>query len=139
MAESAVAKVPKSNFGIETADFCQFFNVMRGSKYLLIIAPVIAIALGALTAHVVNARRGSDYYVRSLQEIQTAKERWAGDNFRNGNSIPTWNELLPYLNSDFKNFYWTNGFVVRPQGGMYVIGRVGDRPVCLVNGRTIYP
>lgn len=112
---------------------------MRGSKYLLVIAPVIAIALGALTAHVAHVRRESDYYVRRLREIQAAKQRWAADNCLSAENIPTWNQLLPYLNADFKGFYWTNGFVVSPKGGIYVMRRVGDPAVCLVNGRTICP
>ena len=77
-------------------------------------------------------------YVGSMHAIQAAKNEWAFETKKTTNDVPTWADLLPYLRSEFTNYVATNGVVVGPGGGIITIGRVGESPSCLIDGRRVY-
>ena len=112
------------------------------SKMFIIILAAIAVAVLAIgIPNFIRARSttASNFYVNSLHQIDGAKNEWMYETGKSTNDAPTWAELVPYLNSGLTNYYATNGVVVRPKGGIYTIGRVGEPSSCLIDGRRVYP
>ncbi len=112
------------------------------SKTFIIILTAIAVVVLAVgIPNFIRARSttASNFYVNSLRQIEGAKTEWMYERGKTTNDAPTWVELLPYLDSGFTNYYATNGVVVRPKGGIYTIGRVGEPSSCLIDGRRVYP
>jgi hypothetical protein len=115
---------------------------MRAFKSFLILLAVIAlVVLAVAIPNFIRARStsASNFYVNSLRQIEAAKQQWALESSKTTNDVPTWSELLPFLDTGFTNYFLTNGVVVRPKGGIYTIGRVGEPPTCAIDGRTVYP
>ncbi len=62
----------------------------------------------------------------SLRQIQTAKQQWALKNHKSNNDVPTWDDIQPWVQAQLRC----------PFGGIYTIGRVGDRPTCSIAAQT---
>jgi sensor domain CHASE-containing protein len=72
--------------------------------------------------------------VNRLMQIEAAKVEWALEHNKTTNDVPTWDDIYPYLSSDFTNRWFTNGRPVCPEGGTYTLGRVGVPPTCSIGG-----
>jgi hypothetical protein len=109
--------------------------------FIIVLAAIAVVVLAVAIPNFIRARStsSSNYYVNSLRQIEGAKTEWMYETGKTTNDTPTWAELLPYLNGGITNCYATNGVVVRPAGGTYTIGRVGEPPSCLVDGQRVYP
>jgi hypothetical protein len=110
-------------------------------KFIIVLAAIAVVVLAVGIPNFMGMRftSNSNFYVNSLHQIGGAKSEWMYETGKTTNDTPTWAELLPYLNGDITNWYATNGVVVRPSGGIYTIGRVGEPSSCLVDGRRVYP
>src|SRR5262245_43205428 len=65
-----------------------------------------------------------------LRSIDSAKQNWAVNHkAATANSIPTWDDIRPYLGRDW-NFHC-------PQGGTYTLGSVREPPRCSYPGHAI--
>src|SRR5204862_43257 len=66
--------------------------------------------------------------VRNLIEIDSCKGQWARENRKSKDDTPSWEDLRSYLSPR-----WTN-FPKCPNGGTYVLSRVGAPPRCSIGG-----
>ena len=68
--------------------------------------------------------------ITNLKQIEGAKADWALEERKTTNDAPTAAVL-----------YGTNGYILRepkcPEGGVYIIGRVGVTPLCSVEGHLL--
>ena len=93
-----------------------------------IIAFVVALVVVVLAVTVVppfiraRSTSASNACVNHLRQIGGAKEQWAVDNRKTTNDIPSWDDIKPYL--------WHEEVPRCPDGGTYILGRVGDPPRC---------
>ena len=109
--------------------------------FIIILAAIVAVVLAIGIPNFIRVRptTASNSYVNSLRQIDAAKQQWALESSKTTNDVPTWVDLLPYLPSGFTDYYVTNGVVVRPRGGIITIGRIGQPPSCLIDGRRVFP
>jgi hypothetical protein len=101
-----------------------FGIMMRNSKRLIGAAAVSVLVIVAVLPAFIRARTtsASNACVVHLRQIAGAKEQWVLDNRKTTNDSPSWNDIRPYLG---------HGEVPRcPDGGTYILGRVGDLPRC---------
>jgi hypothetical protein len=95
--------------------------------YVLFIVFLAAIALpnfiGATTTPAQNA------CVNNLRQLDGAKQQWQLENRKTTNDIPTFADVAPYMKLPF----------YCPQGGTYIVGRVGEPPRCSIGGRHALP
>ena len=65
--------------------------------------------------------------VNNLRQLEGAKQQWALENHKDEdtNAAPAWQDLQPYLNHK----------LTCPDGGTYVLGRVGEQPKCSLAGQ----
>jgi hypothetical protein len=66
------------------------------------------------------------FCVANLRSIDGAVHACALENHKTTNDIPTWSDLRPYLNPQFKC----------PAGGQYTLARPGDPPTCSLPEHT---
>jgi len=84
---------------------------------------------------VIRARTQSAYASCTfyLRQIDGAKQQWALKHNRAANDVPTWDDIRPHLdphagrNQPFE-------LPKCPEGGIYTIGRVDERPSCSIGG-----
>jgi hypothetical protein len=67
--------------------------------------------------------------VNNLRVIQAAKQTWALENKKAPISVPTAQDLAPYLPG--------NAFPVCPDGGTYVINAVSVPPTCTIPNHVL--
>ena len=72
--------------------------------------------------------------VSNLLIIQGCKLDWANRYGKTPNDVPSWDDLKPQLASYAVQYKWTNIVPVCPDGGTYIIGRVGEPPTCSIGG-----
>ena len=101
--------------------------MMRKSKNLRIAAVTVAflviVAAVVLPAFIrARSTSASNACVNTLRQIAGAKEQWAVENRKGTNDIPSWAEIKPYL--------WHTETPHCPDGGTYILGRVGELPRC---------
>ena len=70
----------------------------------------------------------------NLGLIELCKFNWANVNRKTSNDVPTMNDLKEEFQSYAIYYKWTNGVPVCPDGGIYKLGRVGERPSCSIGG-----
>jgi hypothetical protein len=65
--------------------------------------------------------------VNNLRQLEGAKEEWALENHKDGDTsaVPAWQDIQPYLNHK----------LTCPDGGTYILGRVGELPRCSLAGQ----
>jgi prepilin-type N-terminal cleavage/methylation domain-containing protein len=92
---------------------------------LMMVVLIIGMLLATAAPNFVHAREGSraKSCQYNLQQVQSAKERWAMDNNRASASTPTMAELA------VPGVYMRNEPVC-PSGGTYTVGRLDQIPVC---------
>ncbi len=91
---------------------------------ILLVAGVVAIGVRAFL--IAGFQQGLTPCVSNLRQIDAAKDQWMLEKIKTSNDVPTWDEILPYLNK--------SQIPVCPQGGTYTIGRIGDPPICSIAG-----
>lgn len=73
-----------------------------------------------------QANNERDACMNNMRQIDAAKNEWALENGKPVGSVPTEQDLSPYL---------TGGvFPVCPSGGVYTIGAIGTPPSCSIHG-----
>ena len=90
----------------------------------------IALCAGGLYVYIILEvpRTNDDSCVMNLRTLAGANERWAVDEHKTANDMPTWEDLGPYLpHGD------TNALHCRA-GGTYAIGRLNEPPRCSFGG-----
>ena len=78
--------------------------------------------------HRVYAFSSSNACVNNLRQIDAAKQQWALENNKTSNDTPTWADIIPYLGRPEK----TNSMPKCPEGGQYILGKVGEEPKCSI-------
>ena len=89
------------------------------------------VSAGVLVRQYIRARSvpASSACVNNLRQIQGAKEEWALENHKTSNDVVTWQDVQPYMGRG------PNGTLpMCPQGGTYILGRVGQPPRCSYGG-----
>jgi chromosome segregation ATPase len=76
-----------------------------------------------------DAEAARNQCINNLRQIDAAKNEWALENNKPANTVPTAQDLLPYLSN--------NIFPVCPSGGTYTIGTVGEVPACSIPGHAL--
>lgn len=70
--------------------------------------------------------------INNLRLIDAAKQQWALENKKQATDTPTMDDLRPYLG------HGPNGELpVCPDGGVYTVGAVGEKPACSVPGHVL--
>jgi hypothetical protein len=88
-----------------------------------VLALVVVVAPNFIRA---RSTRATNPCLNNLRRIDAAKQQWALENNKSTDDTPTWDAVLPYIGSG------TNSGVmpVCPEGGTYILGRVGEDPRC---------
>jgi hypothetical protein len=102
-------------------------------KLLVAILSILLVALliAITPASFVRARSVAQQNacVNNLRQLNGGKQRWQLENRKTTNDIPTFADVAPYLKLP----------LVCPQGGTYIVGRVGEPPKCSIGGRHALP
>jgi hypothetical protein len=70
-----------------------------------------------------------DACLKKLRQIDGAKQEWALEKNKTSDDTPTWKDLAPY----FGRGTAPPDFHPRcPDGGLYIIGKVGESPRCTI-------
>ncbi len=106
---------------------------MSKKAALLFLAVGLAVVAGVALLSSVRARKTSAAHacVSNLWQIDGAKSQWRLENHKTANDVPRWDDLLPYLYLRQKPRC--------PQGGTYILVRVGERPRCSFGGAHTLP
>jgi len=87
---------------------------------ILGVATLLPLFIRARTTSASNA------CVNNLRQIQGGKDQWTLENQKTTNDTPTWDDLRVYIGRS-----GTTGAVLTcPDGGTYILGRVGELPRC---------
>jgi hypothetical protein len=109
---------------------------MKGAKRKrLVLSAVVAFALcfaGTLLVlpHLIRARATKSVCIENLYVIDWAKSRWASDNQKTSNAVPSWADLK----EAFERHNMSNGVPVCPKGGTYILGSISETPRCSIGG-----
>jgi hypothetical protein len=68
--------------------------------------------------------------INNLRQIDGAKNEWALENSKTNGVVCTVEDIKPYIKLDTKS-----NIPGCPQGGIYMIGKVGENPTCSL-GKT---
>ena len=106
---------------------------------VLLVSIAVAAFIGLCVAAYLNPRSNKlETWRLNLQQIEVAKLTWAFEEDKTTNDTPTFEDLRFYLPDWTTNqLFLTNGEVVDPDGGVYTIGRIGERPSCLIGGHRV--
>jgi hypothetical protein len=113
-----------------------FANGSQGGQAILIVPAVAAVAIGAAALLPALAKAKSKAQditcINNLRQIDLCKRLWAEDNKKQSTDTPAWSDLEPYLGggSNAK-------MLVCPEGGVYTIGSVGEKPTCSHAGHVL--
>jgi len=101
------------------------FTLVEIMIVVLIIATLLNIALPSM----VDARNNAwtKTCVANLNMIYSAKQQWAIDNKVSGTAYPTWQNLQPYVTSEYIT---SNGPVCPASQQPYIINEVDQLPMC---------
>jgi hypothetical protein len=91
-----------------------------------------AIAKAKAAAQGTAAGPQANACINNLRLIDGAKGQWALENHKQNTDVPTVQDLTPYLGRG------PNGqFPVCPEGGIYTIGAINERPRCSIPGHQL--
>jgi len=107
-------------------------NGSQGGQAVLILPAAAMVGIGAamlLPALAKAKSKAQDLTcINNLRQIDLAKRMWAEDNKKQSTDTPAWSELKPYLGGKMP---------VCPDGGVYTIGTVGEKPTCSLPGHVL--
>ena len=102
----------------------------KKSKVALgIVAVVVIAALAFLPKFIVRNTDAMNICVNNLRQLDAAKQLWALENSKTNNAAVIWDDVRPYLKTP----------LICPQGGTYLLSRVGDPPRCSLGGEHTLP
>jgi hypothetical protein len=86
-----------------------------------------AVSAGTMAWGFAHARstKATNVCLNNLRQIDGAKEQWALENHKTENDTPSWDDIRVYLGRGDKG-----EILVCPNGGRYILGRVGELPRC---------
>jgi chromosome segregation ATPase len=90
-----------------------------------------AVAVAEAQAEVQRVRNETAC-INALRSIQSVKQKWAAENGKQNTDTPTMEDLLPYLVPAY-----LPAWPVCPDGGVYTIGAVGEKPTCSIPGHAL--
>jgi hypothetical protein len=107
-----------------------FANGSQGLQSAIVPAFVAGLVAAIAVPNFVHARATAqkNACINNLRLIDSAKQQWALDQHKQSTDTPTKNDLLPYLGGKFP---------VCPDGGVYTIGPVGQKPTCSTDGHEL--
>jgi RNA polymerase sigma factor (sigma-70 family) len=70
--------------------------------------------------------------INNLRMIDSAKQQWALEFHKTANDTPTMDDIKPYLGRGPEG-----EIPVCPDGGVYIIGKVGEKPTCSIPGHVL--
>ena len=97
---------------------------------LLLVVVILAIVIVPFFG---KANVSTHPCVRNLELIQDFKMWWAQDNGKTMDDTPSWQDLREVQSSSGVH-PWTNDMPICPNGGTYVLGRIGELPKCSIGG-----
>jgi hypothetical protein len=108
------------------------------SKILVVVGVAICacVALGVrnyIYAHQTSAAYSQCEY--NLLVIDICKENWKVDHDKPADYVLTLDDLREEFRPYAERYGWTNGVPICPDGGIYTVGRIGERPRCSIVGR----
>jgi len=105
---------------------------MTRSTKTIIAVIAVCIFAGWTIPHFMRARSARAYYcVNNLRIIESAKEDWAMEHNKTNGADVTWDDLRDYSLGPGPS----SGFIPKcPDGGIYIIGKVGEKPRCSIGG-----
>ena len=111
-------------------------NGSQGGQGVLVLPAVAIIGMGAAIAipNFVAARSTSQQNacINNLRLIDAAKQQWALEHKKQKTDTPTMEELRPYFGQG------PNAIAPAcPDGGVYMIGSLGEKPTCSVPGHFL--
>jgi glucan phosphoethanolaminetransferase (alkaline phosphatase superfamily) len=142
-------KTERTGFGIPTIIWFIFFICIFPASGIVIwiqkkkqqsILPVVSasgllVLLCALVSpnlKTVSSFSPTNACINNLRIIDAAKNQWALENNKTTNDTPTWENIQPYIGSATRNK------IPRcPEGGIYIIGSIGQSPTCSIEGHTL--
>ena len=71
--------------------------------------------------------RARNACINNLRQLDGAMQQWALENKKNADSLPTTNDVAPYLKE----------FPACPSGGTYTLGRVDQEPKCSLTDHAL--
>jgi hypothetical protein len=96
---------------------------MRVTTVICVTLPVVLVMAAPIFVRA-HTTRSTAACINNLRQIDAAKQQWALENNKSMNVIPSWNDILPYLNR----------MPHCPEGGSYILGRVSELPKCSIGG-----
>lgn len=104
---------------------------MSKKAILVLLGVGVALVAGMALPSFIRARTtpAMNGCVNNLRQLDGAKEQWRLENHKTTNDVPSWENLLPYLRQKPSC----------PQGGTYILGRVGEPPRCSFGGTHTLP
>jgi competence protein ComGC len=103
----------------------------KTAKNVLVAIPVIVLLLVIAIPNFIKPRGtiSRNACANNLFVIQAAKKHWALEKQKTTNDVPTWEDLLPYLDHGHMD-----GPPTCPSGGVYTIGKAGEPVKCSIGG-----
>jgi hypothetical protein len=106
------------------------------SKTIAFVGAIAALLLAAIALPAfIRARNASasNACVMHLRQIAASKEQWVVESHKTTNDVISWDDIKPYLSHE--------QLPQCPDGGTYILGRVGEPPRCslapaLVGGKS---
>jgi len=113
-------------------------DVRMSSKRMafLLAAGIVACGLVAWGVKWVGRARSQSAYAGCtvyLRQIDSAKQGWALEYKKTTNDVPTWDDIRPHLDPH-PGMNLPFELPKCPDGGVYTIGRVDERPSCSIGG-----
>ena len=71
----------------------------------------------------------------NLRVLEICKSNWQSANRKSATDTPSWDDLKEDLLPYAQRYDWTNGIPVCPDGGVYTLGKVREKPKCSIDGR----
>jgi WD40 repeat protein len=87
--------------------------------------------LPAQTNELAKRTMNANTCISNLRRIEGAKQMWALDNHKQNTDTPTMEDLRPCFGPG------PNGELVCPDGGVYTLGKIGNKPTCSIPGHVL--
>lgn len=94
---------------------------------IMVVVGIIGFIAAIAAANYFTARKNAQGYLctSNLNKIHGAKQRWGFETNADENAVPTFNDILPYL--DTKDGQLS---IECPAGGTYSLNALKDAPTC---------
>jgi hypothetical protein len=112
--------------------------MLRKITISFVIAVIAILALAIVIPAYIRAHSTKAAFTRcefNLMIIDECKINWQNVHHKPADYVLTMDDLKDELRSYAIQYGWTNGVPTCPDGGTYIIGRVGEKPKCSVGGR----